>query len=444
MYKTNKPELYKKAIIFSNKLRFKVTKDISLLTFATGSHRRIPILNNTVIKSNILYDPTNKKFKYWYALELPIRRKTRTNIQREDGRKIKPNTNIIWLPLEHNRSFHGNIMDKYETNSVLTITYTNNKLKIGLMREANTIAMKEHQRAFGGDIGTARWLLAMSGDDGTRIGIEADNERTSRIIKKLLKIDNKLGLAAELKNSGRLFEFRNKDSLARRQLKNVIEANQAYMEVFSSKLLDLMEEQNITDLTLENLELNLTISSNIKYNNLKLTRVVRMLRLSSFKNIVKNQGSKRGIRVHLISAAYTSQECPKCHYIDKSNRNQDKFKCGYCGHVDEADFNAAANILGRTLVDGINNIDTNFCIVAKKLTKDTIKSKLSKLTKPYNLNNGGCSTIINKYMLVQNPKGVFVLFCSPNSEIQNISDEQKKASSLDGDEPSIRLESTSL
>ena len=47
-----------------------------------------------------------------------------------------------------------------------------------------------------------------------------------------------------------------------------------------------------------------------------------------------------------IPAAYTSQRCNKCGHLDKDNRKtQADFKCLACGHRDNADVNAALNIL---------------------------------------------------------------------------------------------------
>lgn len=56
-----------------------------------------------------------------------------------------------------------------------------------------------------------------------------------------------------------------------------------------------------------------------------------------------------------VNPAYTSQTCSCCGHVDKDNRKtQDKFKCTSCGHTENADFNAAKNILkaGASAVNG--------------------------------------------------------------------------------------------
>jgi putative transposase len=50
----------------------------------------------------------------------------------------------------------------------------------------------------------------------------------------------------------------------------------------------------------------------------------------------------------LVDPKNTSRECSVCGYISPENRKtQDKFCCGSCGHSENADVNAAKNILAR-------------------------------------------------------------------------------------------------
>ncbi len=50
--------------------------------------------------------------------------------------------------------------------------------------------------------------------------------------------------------------------------------------------------------------------------------------------------------IEKVSAHYTSQTCNQCGSVDKANRKtQSIFKCQQCGHEDNADVNAALNIL---------------------------------------------------------------------------------------------------
>jgi putative transposase len=55
-----------------------------------------------------------------------------------------------------------------------------------------------------------------------------------------------------------------------------------------------------------------------------------------------------GVAFVEVDAAYTSQTCHRCRWVDKQNRrSQSKFECGRCGFVGHADHNAAVNIARR-------------------------------------------------------------------------------------------------
>lgn len=61
--------------------------------------------------------------------------------------------------------------------------------------------------------------------------------------------------------------------------------------------------------------------------------------------------SERGGELLKVAAAYTSQTCAECGVVDAGSRiDQATFRCDHCGHTDNADVNAARNMLqARTL-----------------------------------------------------------------------------------------------
>ncbi len=70
------------------------------------------------------------------------------------------------------------------------------------------------------------------------------------------------------------------------------------------------------------------------------------------KNFILYKAQEKGIVVISINPAYTSMECPICHYIDKRNRyNRDNFKCLKCGYSGKADYVASSNIKNRVAVN---------------------------------------------------------------------------------------------
>ena len=87
----------------------------------------------------------------------------------------------------------------------------------------------------------------------------------------------------------------------------------------------------------------------------------------------KNALSKRGKALMDVQAAYSSQECPKCHHVEAANRQGEAFKCLNCGHEDHADSNAAKVLKQRalkTILDGT--------VVQKAVKKMVTGHKLGK------------------------------------------------------------------
>ena len=77
-----------------------------------------------------------------------------------------------------------------------------------------------------------------------------------------------------------------------------------------------------------------------------LRRSIAEVSWDSLVQKLKYKAEKHGKVFEEINPAYTSQRCNRCGYIHKSNRtSQAIFHCKKCGHKDNADCNAAKNIL---------------------------------------------------------------------------------------------------
>lgn len=67
---------------------------------------------------------------------------------------------------------------------------------------------------------------------------------------------------------------------------------------------------------------------------------------SMFATMLRYKLAERGGELVDVPAAFTSQTCSCCGVIDKKSRkDQATFECGHCGHAENADTNAAKNIL---------------------------------------------------------------------------------------------------
>lgn len=70
----------------------------------------------------------------------------------------------------------------------------------------------------------------------------------------------------------------------------------------------------------------------------------------SLRRALEWQGNKNGCAVMGVAAAYTSQTCSACGYTAAESReSQADFRCVSCGYKDNADVNAAKNILAAGL-----------------------------------------------------------------------------------------------
>ena len=70
------------------------------------------------------------------------------------------------------------------------------------------------------------------------------------------------------------------------------------------------------------------------------------------RQMLEYKASWYGSRVITVNPACTSQKCSVCGHVHKDNRvSQSVFICKSCGHMDNADFNAAKNILAGGIPD---------------------------------------------------------------------------------------------
>ncbi|WP_143225575.1 RNA-guided endonuclease InsQ/TnpB family protein, partial [Acetobacter pomorum] len=67
-----------------------------------------------------------------------------------------------------------------------------------------------------------------------------------------------------------------------------------------------------------------------------------------FRTLLEYKLEERGGELIEVPAAYTSQTCSGCGRVDPDSRaSQARFVCTACGHTENADINAAKNILRR-------------------------------------------------------------------------------------------------
>jgi len=93
----------------------------------------------------------------------------------------------------------------------------------------------------------------------------------------------------------------------------------------------------------------------------KLNRIISRAGRKAVEAKLSRLYEEKGIVTQYVNAAYTSQECSSCGYVDKKNRKtRSLFICLCCGNKKQADINAAINIRERrSLLGLINKINTS-------------------------------------------------------------------------------------
>lgn len=73
---------------------------------------------------------------------------------------------------------------------------------------------------------------------------------------------------------------------------------------------------------------------------------------SELRNFIEYKGKLAGLLVMLVDPRNTLRRCSVCGYTNKKNRKtQDSFACLECDHAENADYNAAKNIMFRAVVN---------------------------------------------------------------------------------------------
>lgn len=204
--------------------------------------------------------------------------------------------------------------------------------------------------AIGIDLGL-KFLVAMS--DGTTVGNPQWYTKTLKELRRLgRKMDRqrrannpqnfnpdgtvKRGVKLEWHNSNRYLETKGQVARLHRRVR---QQRDYFWQTLTD---DLTKRYQI--ICIEALELE------FMRKNSRLSMPVADAALGTFWRLLDEKAAKRGVAVIRVPAAYTSQRCAKCGHVESENRKtQTEFRCVSCGHSDNADVNAAKNILAAGL-----------------------------------------------------------------------------------------------
>ena len=305
--------------------------------------------NKETVCSDFIYDPTNSLYKYWCKIDL----------------KNKQN---IYIPLQVNNSYHD--FSKIRKQQwIIKPSIKENKIDVIGTKEVKKPEFLKFNKVIGIDLNVKNNFASCSNEQV----FDYDRTYINEFCKQLKKFD-KIGL-------------KNISSKQKKKLEKLVRKNEWYFKLLIHDVLDELQKQGITDIVMEDLDSFSVSYIKNKEFDIKYSRLNRLLRLSNIKNWFNQQAEKRGLRVHLTSACYSSQQCPECGHISKDNRpTQEQFKCVNCQHTDNADVNASKNLEFRytnvLLKTKLHTLDEFGRMIPKRIKREVVKKIL---TIAYNL-----------------------------------------------------------
>ena len=303
------------------------------------------------ICSDFIYDPTNSLYKHWCKIDLR-------------------NKQNIYIPLQVNNSYH-NFNKIRKQQWIIKPSTKGSKIDVIGTKEVKKPEFLKFNKVIGIDLNVKNNFVSCSNEQV----FDYDRTYINEFCKQLKKFD-KIGL-------------KNISSKQKKKLEKLVRKNEWYFKLLIHDVLDELQSQGITDIVMEDLDSFSASYTKNKEFDIKYSRLNRLLRLSNIKNWFNQQAEKRGIKVHLTSACYSSQQCPECGHISRDNRStQEEFKCVNCQHIDNADINASKNLELRftnvLLRSKLHTLDKFGRMIPRKFKKEVVKKIL---TDSYSLGN---------------------------------------------------------
>ena len=325
------------------------------IVFSTGSYMKIPQIGKT--KHSHIYVDESNEYKYWYNFRI--------------GKEH------IHVPLAFNPKYHNDIND-FNLEAIHTVRLNRkNRIEIGLTYEDETEYFKplekdsiiDKKAVCGIDINVSSNFCTIAFHDKT-IAIDYNREYVQKVVESLQSFEKK--------------GFKQLTHYEQTQFNKLLGGVEFHFKELISKTLKSLIDDGITDIVLEDLNLSQCKASFIKDEtlNIKYSKLIRLLRLSSIKDWFQEQANNKGIRVHLTTPSYTSKTCSKCHCVEHTVRQGRSFHCNFCGHKEDADQNAAKNVRNRITEEVLRftfHLLKDGQYSPSKMKRETVRIKLTAL-----------------------------------------------------------------
>jgi putative transposase len=214
----------------------------------------------------------------------------------------------------------------------LTISKRNNKWYVSIQTQevVKNAPVPTATKAIGIDLGVTNFVTL---SDGTVFNHHPNLEKKIARLKHYQKI-----LSRKVKGSQNRKKARLKVGKCYEQIANMRKdhLNKVSKQLVDNYALIAVEDLDIVEMTEAEPGKNKRNEQNLRQAWGILTRMVEY------------KQAWAGGMTEKVNPAYTSQECSICGHIEKGNRKtQSQFKCLACGHEENADINAAKNVLNR-------------------------------------------------------------------------------------------------
>lgn len=226
----------------------------------------------------------------------------------------------IWIPLRGNPYSDSNLGDLCKSPN---FEFKDGKLhKVGIAKETEVLKESWDGEVLGVDIGLTKLMVFSNG--------EAHGETTMRQLKRM---DARL-----TRMSKRIRDEGNPKYWKDMRWKRLQRGISAYIVTECNRILNsVIKRHRPSEIRMENLKFDGGLSK----------RLNRLLKRFGLGTITKKLAmlKEMGMGVLKVDAAYTSQWCSGCGYVDAKNRkSQGDFKCLCCGKRSNADYNGSVAV----------------------------------------------------------------------------------------------------
>jgi transposase len=269
----------------------------------------------------------------------------------------------MYLPVKL-ADYHRQALAGLKPNSSLSLNRRSGRWWLTLTVDAPLGDMQARPRATtGADVGIVNYL---SDSQGQRYG-GVDEDFMAAVLRVRDKTSRKAKLRACLEKQA-VHRLPSTSSVQAQRLSRRIKQDM-------NRAVNLFLDDHAEDVVgLEALSV-----ASMRFKARRMNSYLKASQLGHLPKQLKWAAAKRGVPIVIVPAAYSSQECPRCHFAHRANRpDQQTFCCQVCGQAGHADVVAARNLESRLFDDALQACRT----------KEAVKALLDQRHQHWRAQNG--------------------------------------------------------